>query len=95
MATLEDSLRRVLDVGPPLRLAVLFGSQARGRAHADSDVDVAVLRWEIARHGILLVASPPAEWLRFRAAAASEHAEIRESLERAAELFRRRILRPA
>lgn len=27
----------------PVRLAYLFGSQVKGRAHADSDVDVAVL----------------------------------------------------
>ena len=29
--------------GTPLRLAMLFGSRARGRARADSDVDLAVL----------------------------------------------------
>lgn len=40
---LIDALRRVLADGPPLRLAILFGSRARGRAHARSDVDVAIL----------------------------------------------------
>lgn len=36
-------LRRVLEEGPALRLAVLFGSAARGALRADSDVDVAIV----------------------------------------------------
>lgn len=39
VATLQATLARRGDV----RLAVLFGSQARGRARPDSDLDVAVL----------------------------------------------------
>lgn len=35
--------RRVLAEGPLLRLAVLFGSHAKGHARADSDVDIAIL----------------------------------------------------
>ncbi len=36
-------MRRALELIPGLELALLFGSLARGRARADSDVDVAVL----------------------------------------------------
>ena len=36
-------LRGVFDTGPPLRLAVLFGSAAVGRRRPDSDLDVAIL----------------------------------------------------
>ena len=37
-----DALRRVVEHDPRLGYAVVFGSQARGAAHAGSDVDVAV-----------------------------------------------------
>jgi uncharacterized protein len=36
-------LRDVFSAGPPLRLAVLFGSAALGRRRPDSDLDVAIL----------------------------------------------------
>jgi len=39
---LVDSLRRALADEPRVTAAWLFGSRARGRARADSDVDVAV-----------------------------------------------------
>lgn len=129
VSELIDKARGVLAAGPPLRLAVLFGSFAKQRARADSDLDIAILprdeslslraeldlaaqlssrtgreidlvrldratmllRWEIAKHGILLVADPAWEWLRFRVAAASEHADMADALDRAARLFRRRI----
>jgi len=39
----HDSIRRVLLEGPPLQLAILFGSQARGGARPDSDLDLAIL----------------------------------------------------
>ncbi|MBA2320945.1 MAG: nucleotidyltransferase domain-containing protein, partial [Deltaproteobacteria bacterium] len=39
---LEQQLRPVLD-GAPLRLAILFGSTARGTARPDSDVDIGIL----------------------------------------------------
>ena len=38
-----DSLRKALSGRKDIRLALLFGSRARGRARADSDADVAVL----------------------------------------------------
>lgn len=119
----------MLEAGPPLRLAVLFGSFAKQRARANSDLDIAILphdeslslhaeldlaaqlalrtgrevdlvrldqatmllRWEVAKDGILLVADPSSEWLRFRVARASEHADMAEALDRAARRFRRRI----
>lgn len=40
---LQDTLRSVLSTKPGVRLALLFGSRARGTSHAGSDVDVAVL----------------------------------------------------
>jgi predicted nucleotidyltransferase len=129
VSELLDKVRCVLEAGPPLRLAVLFGSFAKQRARADSDLDIAILprdeslslrdeldlaaqlslsagrevdlvrldratallRWEIAKDGILLVADPTSEWLRFRVAAASEHADMADALDRAARLFRKRI----
>jgi len=39
---LRDTLREALASFPHVRLGVLFGSQARGTAHAESDVDVDV-----------------------------------------------------
>ncbi len=38
-----SQLSTVLAAGPELRLAVLFGSRATGRANPNSDVDVALL----------------------------------------------------
>lgn len=40
---LVAGLRSVVAAGPPLRLAVLFGSQATGRANPGSDLDVAIV----------------------------------------------------
>jgi predicted nucleotidyltransferase len=40
---LRDRLGSVLSTRPRVRLALLFGSRARGSAHAGSDVDVAIL----------------------------------------------------
>lgn len=37
-----DTLRRILDEDPRVDFALLFGSSARGTAHAHSDVDIAV-----------------------------------------------------
>lgn len=37
-----DALRATLESVPGLRYALLFGSHARGTAHAGSDVDVAI-----------------------------------------------------
>lgn len=38
-----DHLRQIFLGGPRIRLAVAFGSRARGTTHADSDLDVAIL----------------------------------------------------
>jgi predicted nucleotidyltransferase len=43
MSELVEAIAQVLHAGPPLRLAVLFGSVAEGRAHTGSDVDIAIL----------------------------------------------------
>lgn len=40
---LLQRLRGALGKGPPLRLAVLFGSRARGGERPDSDVDVGIV----------------------------------------------------
>lgn len=42
-ADILERLRSALRVGPPMRLAVLFGSAARGELRPDSDVDIAIL----------------------------------------------------
>lgn len=101
MPTLE-ALRESLARVPTLRLAVVFGSFARGEAKGHSDLDLAVLpaaddsddlwdvqvavsnavprsvdlvdlrrappllRFEIARDGVVLVEDREGEWLRFR-----------------------------
>ncbi len=41
--TLDERILGALRAGPALRLAILFGSQASGRVHAESDVDVAIV----------------------------------------------------
>jgi predicted nucleotidyltransferase len=53
-----------------------------------------LLRWEIARDGVPLVTADH-EWTRFRASAASDHAEIADGLANAARLFQRRLLKLA
>jgi predicted nucleotidyltransferase len=133
VTSLVERIEKVLEAGPPLHLAVLFGSEAIGTAGPASDVDLAILprdpnlalhleldlagqlsaalgrevdlvrldrastllRWEIARHGVLVLATPAYEWTRFRASAGSEHAEIADALEAAGRLFRRRLLTSA
>jgi predicted nucleotidyltransferase len=40
---LMAEIARVIDAGPRLRLAILFGSAARGWLRDDSDLDIAVL----------------------------------------------------
>ena len=41
--TLRERLRAAFAKGPPLRLVVLFGSQARGRAVEGSDFDIGIM----------------------------------------------------
>jgi predicted nucleotidyltransferase len=127
--TLVDVLRTALADGPALRLALLFGSHARGRARPDSDVDLGilpvdrdlpvhaeldlqaqleracgrtvhlvrldhvgtVLKWEVARYGVPVVARSPADLARFIAAAALEHADVAPALARAGAVFRERL----
>lgn len=43
VADLLSKLRSVVEAGVPLRLLVLFGSQASGRASVGSDVDIGVV----------------------------------------------------
>jgi predicted nucleotidyltransferase len=56
---LRERLRTPLVAGPPLRLAVLFGSQATGRARAESDWDVGIIPMnpDLALHEELALAS--------------------------------------
>ena len=53
-----------------------------------------LLRWQIARDGVPLVTTGH-EWTRFRATAASDHADIADGLASAARLFQRRLLKHA
>ncbi len=124
-----EQLRRVLSQSSGIRLAVLFGSFARGRERPDSDLDIAItpdrdvslrwelelqvelerachrrvdlirldrastlLRWHVARDGLLLAARPAVEWMRFRAAAAGEHADFAPALAVAARQYRQRLI---
>ncbi|MBC8067251.1 MAG: nucleotidyltransferase domain-containing protein [Deltaproteobacteria bacterium] len=41
-APVLERIRATLERGPPLRFAILFGSQARGTARPDSDFDIAI-----------------------------------------------------
>jgi predicted nucleotidyltransferase len=129
-ADLVERLRGALRSGPKLRLAVLFGSTARGTARPDSDLDIGILpadreltlfdelslqarlaaaagrevdlvrldqtrpmlRFRVAREGLVLLAETPVEWARFRARAGIEHAEISPHVQLAGELFRRRLI---
>lgn len=50
-----------------------------------------LLRWRIARDGIVLTSAPPYEAVRFRAEAASEYADFAPALHDAAERFRRKV----
>jgi len=122
-------IREVLADGPPLRLAIVFGSVAKGTARSDSDVDIGILpvdadfslpdemalqarltlalrretdlvrldtsdtllRWEAAKHGIVVVANPPSERARFLGQAASEHADFAEAVKPAMDLYFRRM----
>jgi predicted nucleotidyltransferase len=104
MLDLEE-LRNVLEGQLAVQLAVLFGSQARGRAHSTSDVDIGLrlapataesrrqavaevgrairrevdvvdldsapplLRFQIARDGVLLIEREPWLWTGFKAKA--------------------------
>jgi predicted nucleotidyltransferase len=131
--TRDDLIRdltMLLAAGPPLRLALLFGSVARGSDHAGSDLDVAILpvdreltladeltlqtrlsllakrevdlvrldqctpalRFRVAREGVPLL-GVRSELNAFRARAGIEHAEMSPLIQRASELFRRRLLR--
>lgn len=102
VVTAIDKLKKALEQIPNLRLAVLFGSTARGTAHARSDLDVGLmlekgaelsvemqvalervtgrpasvtlldhapplLRLEIARDGVVLLARDAHAWANFRA----------------------------
>jgi predicted nucleotidyltransferase len=79
----RDRVRQVLLDGPPLQIAILFGSRARGSDRPDSDIDLAILpvdsalRWRIARDGIVLLSDPPHAAPRFLARTGIEHDEHR------------------
>ena len=78
--SLTEDLAHALEGSTGVRLAVMFGSAARGTARSDSDVDVGrsvdlvslrtappLLRFEIARVGQLLIERDPHAWVEFRA----------------------------
>jgi predicted nucleotidyltransferase len=43
VSELHEKIRRALEAGPSIRLAILFGSRARGTARPDSDIDLAIV----------------------------------------------------
>lgn len=74
--TIENDIAKYLAAYPDIQLAVLFGSLARGRARAHSDLDLAVagsrvLRTEEKRtliEGLALVAGRPVDLIDLRSA---------------------------
>jgi predicted nucleotidyltransferase len=124
-----EPLLAALRAGPPLRLAMLFGSAVSGPFRPDCDVDVAIIpaapdlaladeldlqaslaracgrevdlvrldrastlvRWQVARHGKILLQSSMFEATRFVAEAASEYLDFEPAFTRAAERFRQRL----
>lgn len=42
MTAIETTLQAILARHPEIRLAILFGSRAKGHGHRDSDVDLAI-----------------------------------------------------
>jgi predicted nucleotidyltransferase len=126
---IAERTRAVLADGPPLRLAIVFGSVAKGTARPDSDIDIGilpvdanlslsdemdlqarltlalrrevdlvrldttdtVLRWEAAKHGVIVHANPASERPLFLGQAASEHADFAEAVKPAMALYLRRM----
>lgn len=108
-----------------LRLVVLFGSVATGKARPDSDADIAILggdswkalelgsalaallgrephvvdlatasdalRFEVARHGVLLFQAEPFAWPEFQARAALMYFDLKPIIERCTEGVRARL----
>lgn len=114
--------RERLQIGPAMRLAVLFGSHARGAERPGSDVDIAfiprdpalslwdegriaskleaalhhpvdlvrldlaptLVRWEVIKSGIPLLAEPADEWTSLITQVLAEHADYAPAAEAAA-----------
>ena len=51
-----------------------------------------LVRWQVARDGLLLIAEPASEWPRFRAAAASEWESFAPSFAEASRVFQQRLI---
>jgi uncharacterized protein len=137
MVTVDDPPRErlaaALRAGPPLRLAIMFGSAAMGTDRSDSDVDIAItpvdpnlplgaeldlqrrlaevlgrevdlvrldrasclVRWQVAKHGRVLLEGGPFEAARFIAGAVSEYLDFEPALARAAARFQARLTQEA
>jgi predicted nucleotidyltransferase len=127
---LVAQLQTALQGGPRLRLALVFGSVARGVVRPGSDIDVAIIpvdpnlelreeldlaarcsaacgrevdllrldraspvvRWEVARNHLVLLAQPRHELPRFLARAALDHADLAPLLDDCQRRFHRRLL---
>jgi predicted nucleotidyltransferase len=101
----RDALRddSDLDVGilprnPAMALSEELALQASLERAAKRAVDLVrldrasiVLRWRVAREGIVLVADPANEWPRFVARVGIEHGDFAPLYARTAEQFRRRL----
>jgi predicted nucleotidyltransferase len=125
LATLRDRTAAGAAANPGLRLVVLFGSVATGKARPDSDADIAVLsgdfwkslelgsalaaqlgrephvvdlasasdalRFEVARHGVMLYEAEPFAWPEYQARAAVLYFDLKPIIERCTEGVRARL----
>jgi predicted nucleotidyltransferase len=89
----------ILPVDPDLPLREELELQARVERACGHPVDLVrldradvLLRWEVARHGILLFAAARSDLVRFVARASLDHADLAPAIDRSGALFRRRLL---
>lgn len=82
----------------PLSLGEELALQGELARRTGRDVDLVrldhadpLVRWQVARDGVLLRSEPSTEAVRFRARAALEHAELAPLLEDASRRFRRHL----
>jgi predicted nucleotidyltransferase len=89
----------ILPCDPDLPLHAELELQARLEVACGRPVDLVrldrastLLKWEVARRGVLIFGRSRLEYVRFVASAALEYAELSPNLSRAGALFRQRLI---